>query len=331
MPGELKNGLREVIMDQEPKQEQLVNTITEDAPIIGGDVLFQAASNNIVNKYEKARDVVAPKRTDLDAPLELLSIVTDLKETKLFKIAGKLELPEDQIEAANAGWVSRWMARKLPIILQAGMCNIEQSYLYDILLASCLENPGRVKNMNESASGNNYFSILGCAYDMGQNVGLYNANRTNPQGGEAGAGEDGGASRTFFRIKAKWNGGLGDLSNGASGYAWDVSAMLGFQQANERKMAAIVNIDEDHFPSYAELIAFARSIRGGNTRKHIFMSRSVADIILSKDPRNSGEDSTAQLITVDQNARIRICGVPVTESDNFLDGSEPAIPKKAIA
>lgn len=322
-----KNGMREVILSHEPKQEVFVNTITEDAPIIGNDILFMPASNNIVNKYEKARDVQGPKRVDLDAPLQLLSVVSDLLETKLFKIAGALELPQDRIEAATPQWVAQWMSRKLPIALQEGMANIEYSYLYDILLASCLATPGRTINANPSATGTGYYTILGCAYDEGQNCGLYNPNRQNAMGGQQGAGNGDAAQQTFFRIQALWNGGLGKLSNGASGYSWDVSAMLGFQQANEKKERAIVNIDEDHFPTYLELIQFARSIKGNNARKHIYMSPAVADLIISK---YSNTNSNNALITVDQEARLRIAGIPVTESDNFIDG-EDAIPADAIA
>lgn len=323
-----KNGMREVILSHEPKQEVFVNTITEDAPIIGNDILFMPASNNIVNKYEKARDVQGPKRVDLDAPLQLLSVVSDLLETKLFKIAGALELPQDRIEAATPQWVAQWMSRKLPIALQEGMANIEYSYLYDILLASCLATPGRTINANPSATGTGkYYTILGCAYDEGQNCGLYNPNRQNAMGGQQGAGNGDAAQQTFFRIQALWNGGLGKLSNGASGYSWDVSAMLGFQQANEKKERAIVNIDEEHFPTYLELIQFARSIKGNNARKHIYMSPAVADLIISK---YSNTNSNNALITVDQEARLRIAGIPVTESDNFIDG-EDAIPADAIA
>ena len=323
-----KNGMREVILAHEPKQNAFVNTITEDAPIVGNDIVFMPASHNIVNKYEKARETVGPKRVDLDAPLQLLSVLSDLKETKLFKIAGKLELPLDRIEAATPQWVAQWMARKLPIALQAGMANIEQSYLYDILLASCLENAGRTTNMNNAATGNGFYSILGCAYDEGNNCGLYNPNRMNPQGGAQGAGDGEQGQSTFFRIQAKWNGGLGDLSNGASGYAWDVSAMLGFQQANERKEAAIVNIDEDHFPTYLQLIQFARKIKGQNIeRKHIFMSPAVADMVISK---YSNTNSNNALITVGGDGSLRIAGIRVTESENFING-EDAIPASAIA
>lgn len=323
-----KNGLREVLLSHEPKQPQLVNTITEDAPIVGGDVLFMPASHNIINKYEKAREVQGPKRVDLDAPLKLMNVVTDLKETKLFKIAGLLELPVDRIESATPEWMAQWMARKLPLTLQAGMADIERSYLYDILLASCLESPGRTKNMNASASGNNYLSILGCVYDEGNNCGLYNANRANPMGGAAGAGNGEQQQSSFFRIDVKWNGGRGDLSNGASGYAWDVSAMLGFQQANEKKEAAIVNIDEDHFPTYLDLIEFARKLRGQNVaRKHIFMSPTTAGIIISK---YSNTNSNNSLITVGPDGRLRILGIPVTESENFITDEE-AIPAGNIA
>ena len=286
------------------------------------------ASNNIINKYEKARDVQGPKRVDLDAPLQLLSVVSDLLETKLFKIAGLLELPQDRIEAATRGWVAQWMSRKLPIALQKGMANIEYSYLYDILLASCLATPGRTINANPNATGTGkYYTILGCAYDEGQNCGLYNPNRANPLGGQAGAGNGENQQQTFFRIQAMWNGGMGKLSNGASGYSWDVSAMLGFQQANEKKERAIVNIDEEHFPTYLQLVQFARSIKGNNARKHIYMAPAVADMIISK---YSNTNSNNALITVDQNGRLRIVGIPVTESDNFIDG-EDAIPAEAIA
>lgn len=103
--------------------------------------------------------------------------------------------------------------------------------------------------------------------------------------------------------------------------------MLGFQQANEKKERAIVNIDEEHFPTYLELIQFARSIKGNNARKHIYMAPAVADLIISK---YSNTNSNNALITVDQEARLRIAGIPVTESDNFIDG-EDAIPAEAIA
>lgn len=323
-----KNGLRDVILAHEPKQQQLVNTITENAPIIGNDILFMPASHNIINKYEKAREVQGPKRVDLDAPLKLMNIVTDLKETKLFKIAGLLELPEDRIEAATEDWVAQWMARKLPIILQAGMSDIERSYLYDSLLATCLESPGRTINMNNAASGANYFSIMGCVYDEGQNCGLYNPNRTNAQGGAAGAGNGEQQQSTFFRMNVKWGGGRGDLSNGATGFAWDVSAMLGYQHANEKKLAAIVNIDEDHFPTYKQIIEFARMLKGQNVvRKHIYMPPTVSNIIISK---YSNTDSNNSLITVGPDGRLRILGIAVTESENFVSG-EDAIPAGKIA
>lgn len=323
-----KNGMRDVILSHEPKQEVFVNTITEDSPIIGNDILFMPASNNIINKYEKAREVQGPKRVDLDAPLQLLSVVSDLLETKLFKIGGLLELPLDQIESATTGWMAQWMSRKLPIVLQKGMANIEYSYLYDILLASCLATPGRTINATPGATGTGkYYTILGCAYDEGQNCGLYNPNRQNPMGGQPGAGNGETTRQTFFRIQTLWNNGIGKLSNGASGYSWDVSAMLGFQQANEKKERAIVNIDPANFPTYEQLIQFARSIKGNNARKHIYMSPAVADIVISK---YSNTNSNNSLITVDPTGRLRIVGIPVTESDNFIDG-EDAIPADAIA
>ena len=94
----MKNNMYEVAVALAPKQSQLIDYLVEDAVIVK-EIPFQAATHGIKNVFERVKDVTGPTLVDLDAPLPLVTALTELGETPLFKIGGKLEIGKDKAEA----------------------------------------------------------------------------------------------------------------------------------------------------------------------------------------------------------------------------------------
>lgn len=313
----MKNSMYEVAVALAKKQTTQIDTFSEDAVLVSREIPFQAATHGIKNVFERVKDVTAPAIVDLDSPMPLVTAVTELGETPLFKIGGTIEMPKDKVEAM--GGKTAYLASKLPAILKLAGAQLDKAVYYDVLLRKALQF-GKVINAKSSATASQkqYYSLVAIHWANGENVGLYNNNRDNGQEG------------TFFAQNPLWGGNLGKLSDGATGWAVDLTAMLGFQIENHKYIDAIVNIDADNLPSYEQLISIPNRIRGNANNSRIYANPTLIDLISAKYSRASGEGSYSSLITVDADGNVRIKGIPVIGDYNILEGTEPGIPANQI-
>lgn len=310
----MKNSMYEVAVGLAKKQTMLIDYFSEDAVLTAQEIPMQAATHGLKNVFEKVKDVKGPKIVDLDAPMPLITAVTELGETPLFKIGGTIELPKDKVEAM--GGKNRYLSSKIPSILRLAGAQLDAAVYYDVLLRKAIEF-GKVINADPSATASKkqYFSLVAVHWADGVNTGLFNDNRDNN-----------GQNGSFFEQVALWNGGLGRLSDGATGWAVDLTAMLGFQIENPKFITAIVNIDADHLPSYDTLIGISNRIRGNASNSRVYANPVLIDMIAGQYSRSGGDSSYSSLITVDSDGNVRIKGIPVVADYNILEGEEPGIP-----
>lgn len=303
----MKNNMYEVAVALAPKQTQLIDYLTEDA-VITREIPFQSATHGIKNVFEKVKDVKGPTLVDLDAPLPMVTAITELGSTPLFKLGGTLEMGKDKVEAL--GGKEAYLRSKLPPILRLAGSSLDKSIYYDVLLKKAIEYK-KATAVVSSPSGSNYFSIVAIRWAAGETCGLYNNNRQN-----------GSAEGAFFTQDTLWGGNLGRLSNGETGWATDITAMIGVQIENPKYVKAFVNIDESHLPTYQQLIGIANEIRGNVSNSRIYMNPSLIDLIAANYSRAAGESSYSSLIVVDTDGNMRIKGIPVVGDYNILNGTE---------
>ena len=202
----MKNNMYEVAVALAPKQTQLIDALTEEA-VITREIPFQAATHGLKNVFERVKDVKGPTVVDLDAPLPLVTAMTELGETPLFKIGGTLEVGKDKAEAM--GGKQAYLRRKLPAILRLAGSSLDKAIYYDVLLRKALEFKKAIsatKSVTDT-SEKKYFSMVAVHWREGDNCGLYNNNREN--GAQEGA---------FFTSDLLWGGDLGKLSGGETGW-----------------------------------------------------------------------------------------------------------------
>lgn len=315
----MKNNMYEVAVALAPKQQKLIDSLTEEAVIIK-EMPFQAATHGIKNVFERVKDVKGPTIVDLDSPLPLVTALTELGETPLFKIGGTLEMGKDKVEAMKGK--EEYLRRKLPAILRMAGSSLDKAMYYDVFIKKAIEFK---KAVSATASVSNaeekkYFSLAAVHWADGENCGLFNDNRQN--GTQEGA---------FFAQDPLWGGNLGKLSSGETGWAVDITAMLGIQIENPKYIKAIVNITEENFPTYEELVGLSNAIRGNAANSRIYASPILIDMIASKYSRVSRDNSYSSLITLDTDGNVRIKGIPMVGSFNILDGTEPGILTSALA
>lgn len=315
----MKNNMYEVAVALAPKQSQLIDYLVEDAVIVK-EIPFQAATHGIKNVFERVKDVTGPTLVDLDAPLPLVTALTELGETPLFKIGGKLEIGKDKAEAMHGK--EEYLRNRLPAILKLAGASLDKAIYYDVMLKRAMEMK-RVKSCTTSVtdtSEKKYYSMVAIRWSAGENCGLYNNNRTN-----------GSAEGSFFTMDNLWGGQLGTLSGGETGWAIDVTSMIGLQIENPKYIMGFVNITEDNLPSYADLIGIANGVRGNGANARIYASPELADILASKYSRAAGDNSFSSLVTVDTDGNVRIKGIPVVGDYNILAGTEAGILTSTLA
>lgn len=333
----MKNSMYEVAIGLAKTQTELIDSFTEDAVLTSREIPFQASTHGIKNVFEKVKEVKGPKIVDLDAPMPLITAVTELGETPLFKIGGTMELPKDLVETvgngsnsggsnssgSNSGGgsaLNKYLRRKIPLILKEAGRQLDVLTYYDVLLGTAIKNKRVInKNSSASASQKQYFSLVAVHWSRGEVCGLYNDNRDNK-----------GQNGSFFQQTPLWGGSVGRLTDGATGWAIDLTAMLGYQIAKPEYLKAFVNIDETNLPTYEELIGIANAIRGNGANSRIYANPNLIDMIAAKYTRAAGENSYSSLITVDTNGDIRIKGIPVIGDWNILSGDEPGIPSSEL-
>ena len=301
---EYKTGtLKEIAIGLAEKQDHMVNTLIEDAPI-AASMKFEAATHGMWNAYEEVTKITDVESVDMDQPLPRLAADTALRKTDLQIIGGLMEAGEDKLQVIGK---EQYFAKRLPLHLKSAGQMMERQIIYKNIREFALE---KGKVIDAGGTGNNCFSIIAYREIEGENIGLYNA-----KGFGSGTGK-------LLDVKAVNGGDLYKDEKGVLVYGMRLKGYIGYQLANPNGVCAIVNIDPENIQDVlakhidkAILEARADSSARGMLMMHPAM--------LSLLNRFKSEQLSTTVTDKDLDRTFRAWnGVKVATSYNFDNGTE---------
>ncbi len=248
------------------KQPLMVDQITEEAPILA-EIKFEAASHGLWNAYEEVTDIQGAEMVEMDSPLPVVGMASELKKQDLSIWGGKIEVGEDK--ARMFGGKEKYFARKMPKILRQSGMSTERKIIYDNWRRYVIDNKNKGFLKDAGATGNSNYTILAVREVPGETIGLY-----SPEGFQQGA---------MFDLSGINGGNLYEFTDSKKrnilGYGLRLKAYFGYQIANHKTVAAIVNIDQDHMPTPAMLDDILTNIRATSASTKLYMHARVLGML----------------------------------------------------
>lgn len=319
---------RDIALQMSPKQPQMVDQITEEAPIL--DMLpMQEASHGLFNVYEEIKSIDGGGLVDMDDQLPEVDASMELKQIDLSILGGVMYVGEDKAKRYAGGGdagvgAQRYFASKMPWILRETGMAAERSILYNSLRAKAIASGGASGQLIDSGgTGAINYSILAVKWVPGETTGLYDP---------AGFGR-----KTLMDIKALNGGALFERAvtradttvRSVLSYGMRMKSYFGIQLANARYVAAIVNIDLTYanglytsLPSEKMIDDILDAVRANPGNTFLYMHNKVLTAL---------QDYKAASLMVDINVsdmdrRFRAWnGIPMVPSYQFLKALEPKV------
>lgn len=293
--------LKELALKYAKAQPQMVDNLTEDAPVLDA-MKFQKATHGLWNVYSRATNIQGPTFTDMNAPLSEMSFDRKLEKVDLSIMGGELFCPEDT--ARMYGGKSEFFAERTPrFLLDAGV-KTEKVLIYDNYRQFAIDN----HNVLDAGATGTGYSILCVRHIPGEICGLY-----SPEGFKQGA---------MLDVQPINGGDLYHNKEGVLGYGLRLKGYFGFQLANEQAVSAIVNIDKEHVPTEDQMDELLDMARAKSGTTHLYMHPRVLSMLNKYKGsilRTVNSDSEVDR-TFDQWNKINII-----TSYNFLKGTEPKV------
>ena len=225
--------LHEIAVKHARKQKGMVDSLTEEAPILN-HVKWKAASHGLWNVAERLTDIEGPAFVAPDAPLPQLSVSSDLVTTDLHVMGGTMEVPTQR--ARKFGGPLKYFAEKQNYILKKAGMDTERQLVFQNWLKGALA----VKNVHDAGGTGGGFFLLAGRFDELSNVGLFDPDQFD--------------SGRLLTIEFPYGGDEHYLHSpgyeGVLGYSVTYRGNFGYQLLDAaRTVAAIVNIDESHRPT----------------------------------------------------------------------------------
>lgn len=297
--------LKELASHYAKKQEDMVDNLTEDAPILAG-IPFAEASHGMWNVAEQVASIAGPAFVKLNAPLPQVGVTTDLLKVDLDVMGGEIEVPEDQ--ARMFGGPEKYFSRNTPVILRDAGMSAEKRILYDNFIRYAVQHGTAV---NAGGSGNRTASIIAVRYERGITTGLF-----SPEGFKSEAALD----------VTPINGGeLYKITSGkfagVLGYGLRFKGYFGMQITSPKTVGAILNITEDNIPTARMIDNLLSDIRATPARTKLYMHVHTKNLLnkYKQDSLHMAPDSKNY-----QTAVLEWDGIPITTSYNFLGFGETA-------
>jgi hypothetical protein len=275
------------------KQPHQVEILTEETPILAR-IKWEQASHGLWNAYEEVSDIKGAGMVEMNAPLPVVGMATELKKIDLNIFGGIIEVPEDT--AKMYGGHAKYFAKRMPSILRKSGMDSERAILYKNLLNYALAH----KKLAVSAGGT--------ANGSGQ-TGLY-----SPDGFKQGA---------MFDTSPVNGGSLSYLTTGAHkgvlGYALRLKAYFGYQIANPRTVGAIVNINAANLPTPSQIDDKLADVRATSASTLLLMHPRLLGML------NEYKADKLQVETATKDIDRRFThwnGIEILTSYNFDDGNE---------
>lgn len=292
--------LHEIAIKFAKKQPGMADSLTEEAPILG-KCKWIAATHGKWNVAEKRTDVEGPAFIELDAPLPKMSASSDLVHTDLHLMAGTMQVPT--MKAQTLGGVEKYFADNQDVILKKAGMDAERQ----IMLKNWFKAAQSEKNFyNAGGTGKGWF-ILAVRFDDHNNIGLYDPGQFD-QG-------------RLFKISLPYGGSehlLEGEYEGVYGYSVIYRSVFGWQILDaSRTCAGIVNIDENHKPTPAQIDDMLAQVRAQPGSTYLFCGPQAKIYGL-----NPYKVDHIQLVNGDTDAKTRIetwNGIGIVQSYNFMD------------
>ena len=122
------NTLKNLSTIHSKRQPEQVDSLTEEAPILG-IIPFKEASHGLWNMYEDVADISGAGWVEMNAPLPAVDVTSDLKKVDLSILGGEIECPEDT--ARMFGGKEQYFGKKLPKVIRKSGMAAEKRLLYD--------------------------------------------------------------------------------------------------------------------------------------------------------------------------------------------------------
>ncbi len=302
--------LKEIALEKAKKRPELVDYLTEEAPILTL-LKWIPATHGLWNVEEVLDKITGASFTDLGAPLPTMQAETQLRQTYVSLMGGEIEVSKDN--AAQFGGAKQYFARRENAFYrQAGMDTeraIWRDYwrkaaLKDRLFTSC------------GGTGSTLSSILVVRFDQEINVGIYDPTQFN--------------SGRLLDPTPINGGNLYHLRSqpGVTGYGVEYRGRFGWQLLKPSKAVhALVNIDINgetpKLPTLAQIEDAIAKIHGSAQNTMIFGHHRVVQRVF-------GAIKQADIMYVNGDKDLQtivgaINGVKVVGSYNLPDSNETAV------
>lgn len=307
MPEFITGTLAELNNHYAKKQSKLLENLTEDTAVLN-QMKFEPASHGLWNAYEEVTAIKGAGFVDMNAPLPQLGVDTKLKKQDLSIMGGEIFVPEDT--AKMWGSAEAYFAKRTPALLKEAGMTAEQKLIYNNIAKFAKDN-GKLQSAGGTAAGGGdtgLYSMYAFRQIEGENIGLY-----SPEGFKNGAGLD----------VAKINGGnLYKNTNGVLGYGIRLKGYFGFQLANAKGVAGIVNINASHIPTAEQIDDMLIEARATAANTFIICHPKVLSML------NTYKGSVLKLTSGDQDMNRTYMawnGIRFVTSYNFIAGNEKQV------
>lgn len=316
----LKNTFRELVIQKAEKQTELVDSLLEDAPILGM-IPSQPTSSGLTHQFERLLDVTGPGVVDLDGELPSIGSNTELGKQDMSLLGGIIEVGEDKLRALGLDAAAYFARNIAPAIKQSGM-HTEQAVIYNYLRAFAIAtyNDQTVSDyaqhlISAGGSANTNYSIVAVKWEPNQLYGLF-----NPEGLGNGL---------LFDMEMINGGNLYPLKADSKvlGRGMRVKADFGVLTANPRNVASVVNVDLSDadpanwkLPTQYQMDDILDAVRANTDGNTMLLMHPKVKSALSKFKSEKIEIRLAE-----SNMTLMFDawdGIPIIPSRNFKRGTE---------
>lgn len=301
--------LHEIALDKAKKRPELVDFLTEEAPILRM-LKWIPATHGLWNVEEVLDSITGASFTDLGAPLPSMKAETQLRQTFVNLLGGEVEVSKDK--ADQFGGAQKYFARRENAFFkQAGM-DTELAIWRDYWRKAAVKG----KLMTKCGGTANCSTVMVVRFDQENNTGIYDPTQFN-QGRLLDPHSINGGNLYHLRSQP-----------GVLGYGVEYRGRFGWQLLNpSRAVHALVNIDitgaEPKLPTLTQIEDAIASVHGSANNTMIFGHHRVVQRVFSAikqaDIMYVNSDNNIQTIVG------AINGVKVIGSYNLPDSTESQV------
>lgn len=283
-------------------QRTVIDELTAESPMLSS-LPFEQSSHAYHNLAERLTDVKGVEIVDLDGQLPVMDIETQLVQSDLTPIGGKIIMPEDKM--IRYGGKEQYLAKRLPVLMRHSGGKIEKSLFLQNFLGAAVEFGNAYSVMASPVDDTNNQAMVAVTWTPGEMSGLFSPLPYQaPNLGEV--------------FNLQWLNGGNRYEYPINGidvtvYGVTVKTLIGMQLGNTQKLSALVNIRNDNLPTPNQLVTLIESARGGASTR-IYCSPSLMHRIAAKYAQSQQGNG---LITVGVNGDVMVLGIPFVTSFNI--------------